>query len=222
MRRYTARLMLTRLIKLALGLTAYGVSMAMMLQSGLGLMPWDVLHQGIAVQGGWQMGRVTVAVSFAVLLLWIPIRQKPGFGTLCNAIVIGLVFDAVNGLVGDRLVDLALVPRAGLLLGGIVLNGAATAAYLGAHMGPGPRDGLMTGLVRRSGRSVRLVRTLIEGGVLLAGFLLGGTLGVGTLAYVLLIGPLIQHMLPWFDPHWHDATAHDPEQERLAAQHDGR
>jgi uncharacterized membrane protein YczE len=167
----------SRLLKLFLGLIAYGVSMVMMLQSDLGLMPWDVLHQGIALQGGWPMGRVTVAVSFVVLLAWLPIRQKPGFGTVCNAIVIGLVFDAVNGLIGDRLADLSLVSRTALLVGGIALNGAATAAYLGAHLGPGPRDGLMTGLVRRTGRSVRLVRTLIEGGVLVSGFLLGGTLG---------------------------------------------
>lgn len=189
----------SRLLKLFLGLIAYGVSMVMMLQSDLGLMPWDVLHQGIALQGGWPMGRVTVAVSFVVLLAWLPIRQKPGFGTVCNAIVIGLVFDAVNGLIGDRLADLSLVSRTALLIGGIALNGAATAAYLGAHFGPGPRDGLMTGLVRRTRRSVRLVRTLIEGGVLVSGFLLGGTLGVGTVGYMLLIGPLIQVMLPWFD-----------------------
>jgi uncharacterized membrane protein YczE len=213
--------MLTRLPKLALGLIAYGVSMVMMLQSRLGLMPWDVLHQGLALQGGWQMGRVTVAVSFAVLLLWIPLRQKPGFGTLCNAIVIGLVFDAVNGFVGDRLLA-ALVPRVALLIGGIVLNGAATAAYLGAHLGPGPRDGLMTGLVRRTDRSVRLVRTLIEGSVLVTGWLLGGTLGIGTVAYMLAIGPLIQHMLPWFDPLWRGAGADDPAREKAAATHDGR
>ena len=195
-----------RLLKLSLGLIAYGVSMVMMLQSGLGLMPWDVLHQGLALQGGWPMGRVTVAVSFVVLLLWIPIRQKPGFGTVCNAIVIGLVFDAVNGAIDHRLEDIALAPRAALLLGGIVLNAVATAAYLGARLGPGPRDGLMTGLVRRTGRSVRLVRTLIEGSVVLAGFLLGGTLGVGTVAYLLLIGPLIQVTLPWFDPHLRGAA----------------
>ncbi|MFC3716529.1 YitT family protein [Luteimonas soli] len=194
------RAMPQRLLKLFLGLIAYGVSMVMMLQSDLGLMPWDVLHQGISLQGGWPMGRVTIAVSFAVLLMWIPIRQKPGFGTLCNAIVIGLVFDLVNGWIGDRLVDAPLAFRMALLVGGIVLNGAATAAYLGAHFGPGPRDGLMTGLVRRTGRSVRLVRTIIEGSVLLSGFLLGGTLGLGTVAYMLLIGPLIQAMLPWFDP----------------------
>jgi uncharacterized membrane protein YczE len=188
-----------RLLKLFLGLIAYGVSMVMMLQSDLGLMPWDVLHQGLSLQGGWPMGRVTIAVSFAVLLMWIPIRQKPGIGTLCNAVVIGLVFDLVNGWIGDRLLDAPLAARAALLAGGIVLNGAATAAYLGAHFGPGPRDGLMTGLVRRTGRSVRQVRTLIEGSVLVSGFLLGGTLGLGTVAYMLLIGPLIQAMLSWFD-----------------------
>lgn len=191
--------MLTRLLKLLLGLMAYGVSMVMMLRSDLGLMPWDVLHQGIALQGDWPMGRVTIAVSVAVLLLWIPIRQKPGFGTVCNAIVIGLVFDTVNGLIGDLLLDATMATRVALMIGGILLNAVATAAYLGAHLGPGPRDGLMTGLVRRTGRSVRLVRTLIEGSVLVGGFLLGGTLGVGTIAYLLLIGPLIQHVLPWFD-----------------------
>ena len=191
--------MLTRLLKLFLGLTAYGVSMVMMLQSDLGLMPWDVLHQGIALQGDWPMGRVTIAVSVVVLLLWIPIRQKPGFGTVCNAIVIGLVFDTVNGLIGDRLLDATMATRVALLTAGILLNAVATAAYLGAHLGPGPRDGLMTGLVRRTGRSVRLVRTLIEGSVMVSGVLLGGTLGVGTIAYVLLIGPLIQPLLPWFE-----------------------
>ena len=198
-----------RLLKLFLGLIAYGVSMVMMLQSGLGLMPWDVLHQGLSLQGGWPMGRVTIAVSFVVLLVWIPLRQKPGFGTLCNAVVIGLVFDLVNGWIGDRLFDAPLAARAALLAGGIVLNGVATAAYLGAHLGPGPRDGLMTGLVRRTGGSVRLVRTLIEGGVVVSGFLLGGTVGLGTVAYVLLIGPLIQMMLPWFD-----ARSRPPESDR--------
>src|SRR5690606_30866932 len=190
-----------RLAKLFLGLTAYGVSMVMMLQSGLGLMPWDVLHQGIALQGGWPMGRVTIAVSFAVLLAWIPIRQKPGFGTLCNAVLIGLVFDLVHGWSGERLLDASMAPRLALLLGRIALNGAATAAKPGPHLGPGPRAGRMTGRGRRAGRSVRLVRTLIEGSVLVSGFLPGGTLGLGTVAYMLLIGPLIQAMLPWFDPH---------------------
>ncbi|MBJ6980100.1 hypothetical protein [Luteimonas sp. MC1895] len=188
-----------RLIQLFLGLVAYGLSMVLLVQAGLGLMPWDVLHQGIALQGDWPMGRVAIVVGFAVLLAWIPIRQRPGFGTVCNVVVIGLVFDAAMAWIGGALADLTLPARVGLLAGGIVLNGAATAAYIGARFGPGPRDGLMTGLARRTGWSVRLVRTLIEGGVLLAGFLLGGSLGLGTLAYALTIGPLIQRMLLLFN-----------------------
>ncbi len=187
-----------RLLKLFLALAAYGLSMAMILQSGYGLMPWDVLHQGIALQGGWQMGRVTVAVSFIVLLAWIPIRQKPGFGTICNAILVGLTFDAVLGPLAQLFEGAGHATRMALLAGGITLNGAATAAYLGADFGAGPRDGLMNGLVQRSGRSVRLVRTLIEGAVLASGYVLGGALGMGTVLYMLLIGPLIQWMLPWF------------------------
>jgi Predicted membrane protein len=191
--------MTRRLLQLYLGLIAYGVSMAMMLEAQLGLMPWDVLHQGMALQGGWPMGRVAIAVGALVLLAWIPIRQRPGLGTVSNVIVIGLVFDATLALAGDALQGIGLPARFALLLGGIVLNALATAAYIGAHFGPGPRDGLMTGLSRRTGASVRRVRTLIEGGVLLAGYLLGGTLWWGTLLYALAIGPLIQAVLPWFE-----------------------
>lgn len=185
-----------RLMQLYLGLVAYGISMVMLLQARLGLMPWDVLHQGISLQGGWPMGRVTIAVGALVLLAWIPIRQRPGLGTVSNVIVIGLVFDAAMHLLGDSLADAGMATRVALLAGGIVLNAFATAAYIGANFGPGPRDGLMTGLARRSGWSLRLVRTLIEGGALAAGFLLGGTLGFGTLLYALAIGPLIQAVLP--------------------------
>ena len=198
-----------RLLQLYLGLIAYGVSMWLMLRSDLGLMPWDVLHQGVALQGGWSMGRVAITTSFVVLLAWIPIRQKPGLGTISNAIVIGLVFDLVNGWFGDALGDLELTGRVALLISGIVLNAVATAAYIGAHFGPGPRDGLMTGLSRRSGWSVRLVRTLIEGSVLLAGYLLGGTFGLGTVAYALAIGPMIQAVLPVFDRDYRTVAA-DP------------
>lgn len=187
-----------RLLQFYLALIAYGVSMALMVQARLGLMPWDVLHQGVSLQSGWSMGQVSIVVGIVVLLAWLPIRQRPGFGTVNNVIVIGLVFDATMALLGDALANLALPARGALLVGGIVLNGIATAAYLGARFGPGPRDGLMTGLARRSGWSVRLVRTLIEGGVLLIGFALGGALGLGTLAYALAIGPLIQTMLPLF------------------------
>ena len=198
-----------RLLQLYLGLVAYGVSMWLMLESDLGLMPWDVLHQGVALQGGWSMGRVAVATSFVVLLAWIPIRQKPGIGTISNAVVIGVVFDLVNGWFGDALAGVQPAGRMGLLLAGIVLNAIATAAYIGAHFGPGPRDGLMTGISRRSGWSVRLVRTLIEGSVLLAGYLLGGTFGLGTIAYALAIGPMIQLMLPLFDRDYRKAGGAD-------------
>lgn len=191
--------MTRRLLQLYLGLIAYGVSMVLMLQSQLGLMPWDVLHQGLSLQSGWPMGRIAIAVGALVLLAWIPIRQRPGLGTVSNVIVIGLTFDATLQLMGGVMTSLAMPARIALLLGGIVLNGLATAAYIGAHFGPGPRDGLMTGLAKRTGVSLRMVRTLIEGSVLLGGFLLGGTLGFGTLLYALAIGPLIQALLPWFD-----------------------
>lgn len=193
--------MARRLIQLYLGLAAYGVSMAMLLYAQLGLMPWDVLHQGLSLRSGWPMGRMAILVGALVLLAWIPIRQKPGLGTVSNVVVIGLVFDATLAWVGSALDDAGLATRIGLLLGGIVLNGLATAAYIGARFGPGPRDGLMTGLARRTGRSVRLVRTVIEGSALLLGFALGGTLGIGTLVYALAIGPVIQALLPWFDRH---------------------
>lgn len=191
--------MARRLIQLYLGLAAYGVSMAMLLYAQLGLMPWDVLHQGLALRSGWPMGRMAILVGALVLLAWIPIRQKPGLGTVSNVVVIGLVFDATLAWVGSALDDAGLATRIALLLGGIVLNGLATAAYIGARFGPGPRDGLMTGLARRTGRSVRLVRTVIEGSALGVGFALGGTLGIGTLVYALAIGPVIQALLPWFD-----------------------
>ena len=197
-----------RLLQLFLGLVAYGLSMVMMLQAGLGLMPWDVLHKGLALQGAWPMGRVAIALGFLVLLAWIPIRQRPGFGTVCNVVVIGLVFDATMAWLGAALAGIGLGSRIALLAGGIALNAVATAAYIGARFGPGPRDGLMTGLARRTGRSVRLVRTLIEGGVLLAGFLLGGTFGAGTVLYALAIGPLIQAALPLFDRN--AVTAREP------------
>ena len=189
--------MARRLLQLYLGLVAFGLSMAMLYEAQLGLMPWDVLHQGIALQGGWPMGRVAIVVGALVLLAWIPIRQRPGLGTVSNVIVLGLVFDATVTLVGDATQGIGLPARIGLLLGGIVLNGLATAAYIGARFGPGPRDGLMTGLARRTGRSLRLVRSLIEVVVLVIGLALGGTAGLGTLVFALAIGPLTQFFLTW-------------------------
>ena len=185
-----------RLVQLYLGLALYGISMALMIRSHLGLDPWDVFHQGLAKLTGLSFGTVTIGVGALVLLLWIPLRQRPGLGTVSNVVVIGLVVDAA----------LALLPAGGplgvriaLLITGIVANGAATALYLGARLGPGPRDGLMTGYVaRRPGRSVRLVRTVIEVTVLALGWLLDGTVGLGTVAYALAIGPLAQFFIPLF------------------------
>jgi uncharacterized membrane protein YczE len=156
-------------------------------------MPWDVLHQGLSRQLGWSLGTVTIAVGALVLLAWIPLRERPGLGTVSNVVVIGVALDAALAVLpepGSLAVRTALVPA------GILLNAVATAAYIGVRLGPGPRDGLMTGLVRRTGRSVRLVRTSIEVVVVAAGWLLGGTLGVATVLYALAIGPLVQLLLP--------------------------
>lgn len=182
-----------RLPQLMAGLVLYGVSMAMMLRSGLGLDPWDVLHYGVATWLPLTFGGVVIATGVAVLLLWIPLRQMPGLGTVANAVVIGLATDAALALL---VTSEGMAARTAMLAGGIVLNGLATALYIGAQLGPGPRDGLMTGLVRRTGWSVRVVRTSIELSVVVTGWLLGGVVGIGTIAYALAIGPLVQMMLP--------------------------
>jgi uncharacterized membrane protein YczE len=184
-----------RLVQLYVSLVLYGVSMALMIQSDLGNMPWDVLHQGLAEQLGLPFGVVIVVVGALVMLAWWPLRERPGLGTISNVVVISLVIDPALALVPEGR-DLA--GRVSLALAGVVLNGAATAAYIGVHLGPGPRDGLMTGLVRVTGASVRVVRTSIEVGVVVTGFLLGGTLGVVTVLYALAIGPLTQLFLPFF------------------------
>jgi uncharacterized membrane protein YczE len=185
--------MMRRLAQLYVGLVLYGASMALMIRAGLGLDPWDVLHQGLAERVPLSFGEVTIVVGALVLLAWIPLRQWPGFGTVSNVVVIGLAVDAT--LAALPAPD-AMPLRIGFMLAGVGLNGVASAAYIGARLGPGPRDGLMTGLVRRTGRSVRLVRTSIEVTVLVAGWLLGGTVGVGTVVYALAIGPLVHVLLP--------------------------
>jgi uncharacterized membrane protein YczE len=182
-----------RLVQLYAGLTLYGVSMALIVRSALGNMPWDVLHQGLADRLDWSIGTVAIMVGALVLLGWVPLRQQPGLGTISNVVVLGLAMDATLAVVAT---PSSLPLRTGLLVGGLLLNAVATAAYIGVHLGPGPRDGLMTGLVRRTGRSVRLVRTSIEVGVVALGWLLGGTLGVGTVLYAVAIGPLVQVLLP--------------------------
>jgi uncharacterized membrane protein YczE len=156
-------------------------------------MPWDVLHQGLARQLGWSLGVVTMVVGALVLLAWVPLRERPGLGTVSNVVVIGLALDAALAVLPE---PSSLPLRAALVGIGIALNAVATAAYIGVHLGPGPRDGLMTGLVRRSGRSVRLVRTSIEVAVVALGWLLGGTLGIATVLYALAIGPLVHALLP--------------------------
>jgi uncharacterized membrane protein YczE len=184
-------------LQLYVGLTLYGVSMALMIHSRLGLMPWDVLHQGIARHTTLSFGEVVMTVGAVVLLAWIPLRERPGLGTVSNVIIVGLVVDAALAAIGE---PHAFTSRLAFAVGGIGLNGVATAAYVGARLGPGPRDGLMTGLVRRTGASVRLVRTSIEVTVVLAGWLLGGTFGAVTIAYALAIGPLVHLLLPLMTP----------------------
>jgi uncharacterized membrane protein YczE len=175
------------------GLVLYGVSMALLVRATLGVMPWDVLHQGLSRHLGWSLGIVSMVVGAAVLLGWIPLRERPGVGTVSNIFVIGL---SVDGALAALPAPSNLIVRILLAAGGIVLNAVATALYIGVRLGPGPRDGLMTGLVRRTGRSVRLVRTSLEVTVVLAGWLLGGTLGPATLAYALAVGPLVHVLLP--------------------------
>lgn len=168
-----------RLAQLYAGLVLYGVSIGLLVEAGLGVMPWSVLDQGLARSTGLSLGTVVIAVGAAVLLLWIPLRERPGLGTISNVVVIGLALDAA--LASLPTMD-GLLLRVPVMAVGIVLNGVATAAYIGVRLGPGPRDGLMTGLVRRTGGSVRRVRTGIEVVVVVLGVLLGGTVGVGTLA----------------------------------------
>lgn len=194
--RHSGRRLPRRLVQLYAGLVLYGFSMALLVRSELGVMPWDVLHQGIARTVGGSLGGVSIVVGALVLLLWIPLRQRPGVGTLSNVVMIGVSVDASLTLlprVGDD-----LVVRSLLVLAGVVLNAVATAAYIGVRLGPGPRDGLMTGLVARTGWSVRLVRTGIEVAVVATGWLLGGTLGAATAVYALAIGPLVQPLLRVF------------------------
>lgn len=187
--------MTRRLIQLFVGLALYGMSVGLMVRSGLGVNPWDVFHQGLSARTGLGLGTIIIIIGAAVLLLWIPLRQRPGIGTISNVFLIGIWTD----------ISLWLIPAVeslplawGMLVAGILLNGVAGGAYIGAGLGPGPRDGLMTGLVRRTGGSVRLVRTGIELVVVGTGWILGGTLGLGTALYAIAIGPIVHHMLPIF------------------------
>jgi uncharacterized membrane protein YczE len=182
-----------RLPQLYLGLVLYGVSHGLMFRGALGLSPWDVLHSGIVRHTSLTMGQAVILAALVVLVLWIPLREKPGLGTVSNAVLIGVSLDATLSLVGP---PTHLVWRMALTGGGILLCALASAMYIGAQLGRGPRDGLMTGLHRRTGVSLRIVRTCLEVSVLTVGFLLGGSVGVGTVLFAFGIGPLTQRFLP--------------------------
>lgn len=184
-----------RLVQLVAGLVLYGVSLGMMVRGDLGLAPWDVLTSGFIRHVPITFGQAVIVLSFVVLLFWIPLRETPGVGTIANAFIIGLSADATLGVLDQP--DL-LAARAALMAGGVLLCGLATAVYIGAQLGRGPRDGLMTGLARRTGWSLRLVRTGLEVTVVLVGLALGGQLGLGTVVFALTIGPVTQALLPLF------------------------
>src|SRR4051794_36300650 len=184
-----------RLLQLALGLALYGVTLGMMIRATLGNAPWDVLHQGMAIHLPISIGTAVIAMSLVVLLLWIPLRELPGLGTIANAFAVGLMTDLTLSVLQA---PEALWARALLMLVGVVLNALATALYIGSQFGPGPREGLMRGLHRRTGVSIRLVRTGLEVGVVAIGWVLGGVVGIGTVLYAVAIGPLVQVLLPRF------------------------
>jgi len=188
-----ALLMTRRVAQLLVGLFLYGVAIAMMIRAALGIAPWDVLSQGIVLHTGANYAVVTNVIGALVLLLWIPIRQRPGLGTVANVLLIGPSIEV--GLAFIPVVD-DLLPRILLLVGGLVVLAVATGLYIGARFGPGPRDGLMTGIHRRTGWPIWIVRTGIEVTVLVVGWLLGGNVGIGTLAFALLIGPMVNITMP--------------------------
>lgn len=186
-------LLTRRIVQLLIGLVLYGIALAMMVRAGVGVGPWDVLSQGISLHTGIPFGWVTNILGAIVLLLWIPLRQKPGIGTVANVLLLGT----------SAQLGLAFIPaltvlwqQALLFAGGLVLLAVATGLYIGARFGPGPRDGLMTGLHQRFGWPVWIARTVIEVSVLVIGWILGGNVGVGTVAFALLIGPLVNLTLP--------------------------
>jgi uncharacterized membrane protein YczE len=201
--------MLRRLLQLYVGLSFYGLSTAMFVRADLGADPWNVFHLGVARLLAMDIGTVMILTGALVLLFWIPLRQRPGLGTISNVIVIGLAADAALSLLPEMS---SLVARSVLLISAVVVNALATGMYIGAGFGSGPRDGLMTGINARTGWSVRSVRTAIEVTVLLIGCVLGGTFGVGTVLYALTIGPLIQICLPWFLHKPQVTIAPQPEQ----------
>ncbi|MFC0863811.1 YitT family protein [Sphaerimonospora cavernae] len=177
-----------RLVRLYAGLALYGSGIGLLVRADLGLAPWDAFHQGLSVRTGWSIGLCITLVGALVLLLWIPLRERPGLGTISNVLLVGTCADLFMWLVPA---PSAWPIQWAFLIGGVVAIASATALYINAGFGPGPRDGLMTGL-NRLGLSIRLSRTIVEITVLAAGWLLGGTVGVGTLVFAAAIGPLTQ------------------------------
>ena len=180
------------LAALVLGLWLFGTGEAMLVDASLGVTPWTVLAEGLSHRLPISIGMATFATSVVVLLLWIPLRERPGLGTIANAVVIAVSLQVMSEALPD---PSALVPRVAMVIGGIAAIGVASGLYLTANMGPGPRDGWMTGIHRRTGWPVSAVRMAIEATVLVAGWLLGGTVGVGTVAFALLIGPSVGYGL---------------------------
>ncbi len=192
--RSSAWLLWGRSVQLLLGLLLFGISLALLVRGRLGLDPWDVLHQGLSHRTSWSIGTWTILVSAVVLALWVPLHQRPGIGTVCNAVLVGIALDATLAVLPQ---PRALGVRWVCLVAGIMLNAVATGAYVGAGLGAGPRDGLMIGLAGR-GHSLRVVRTTIELSVLVVGFVLGGTVGIGTVLFAVSIGPLVHIAIPAF------------------------
>ncbi|MCZ2404064.1 hypothetical protein IV498_12950 [Paenarthrobacter sp. Z7-10] len=199
----TTRNLPARVIRLLLGLAAYGIAIALMIRGNIGASPWDVFGQGLSRSVGLSFGLCTIIISGAVLLLWIPLRQWPGFGTLTNAVLVGIFADMGLTLI-PQASNLAL--QASLFVAGLVLLAFATALYIGAGLGPGPRDGLMTGLVRVTGWPVWTIRTGLELSVVVIGYLLGGVVGIGTVAFAAAVGPLTQLTLKWLYVDLHGRT----------------
>lgn len=189
------RAVLARIPALALGLALLGAGIGLSIRANLGLSPWNAFHQGLALRTPLSVGMVTIVVSAVVLLGWVPLRQRPGLGTLLSATLVGIVIDVTLFMVGETEI---LWLRSVFLVGGVGMVAFGSGLYIGSRLGPGPRDGIMTGLAAR-GMSIRLARTLIEGAVLLAGWLLGGAVGIGTVIHTLTVGPLLQISLKWAD-----------------------
>lgn len=194
--RFLSTAILPRLPGLPTGLLTFGLGISLMVEAGLGLGPWEALHQGISVRTDIPIGTVSILVGLPILALWWPLGQRPGIGTLINVAIIGTATNVGNLLSPAQH---ELPARVAMMLAGVVVIGIGSGLYLSADLGPGPRDGLMVGLHHRFGWSIRRARTLVELTALGDGWVLGGTIGVGTLAFAFGIGPVVQVMLGIFD-----------------------